>query len=58
VYRALRRRLVEELAREAWLEALEICQALRIPEAEEVRARLAKLPPARPSGTSSRSTAW
>src|SRR6266508_816014 len=34
----------QQQAREAWQEALELCEALEIPEADEVRDRLARLP--------------
>jgi DNA-binding SARP family transcriptional activator/tetratricopeptide (TPR) repeat protein len=36
-------------ARACWREALEICEELDVPEAEEVRARLAKMPAGAPS---------
>jgi DNA-binding SARP family transcriptional activator/Flp pilus assembly protein TadD len=38
-----------EQARASWREALEICEQLEVPEAEEVRARLARMPAGAPS---------
>jgi tetratricopeptide (TPR) repeat protein len=35
-------------AREAWQEALELCEALQIPEPGDVRARLTELPTSQP----------
>jgi len=34
----------QQQAREAWQEALELCEALQIPMADEVRDRIARLP--------------